>query len=153
MIQRFTWKVTPPSGCTVDQVCERLRQPVGHLYQHNLMVVGAGIDLEEDHLLLLLDLQTRDRWWAKRKAPYLLAGLLAKSQLQARHVQLQDVHELPNLKSARFWTGPGRSGRRVHTPPEGQDPPQPKPRRRMPKMPAHWLQRSGWHQEYRGTGY
>ncbi len=130
-----------------------LEKPAGTLFR-NPAVKGVEIHLEEDHLLLLIFFKSRDRWWGKRKVPYLAASVLSRAGLKTKQAQLVDLYELPNMKSARGWEGEGKTGRRVLKPADTSREAVNRRRgcRRCVKPSGDVYKRSGWHQGYQGTG-
>lgn len=119
MIQEYTWKLIPSHGRDVDQTCEAINGPVGDLMRLNPWVLGGTIELEEDHLLLTLTMKGHDRWWIRRRAPFLIASVAARSRLKMSEVKHVGIATPANLKKARFRT---QDGRRVHLPPDGSEP-------------------------------
>jgi hypothetical protein len=152
-IREFVYKITPPARETVDSVRDRL-VPAAESMLVNQWIAGVELELYEDHLLLFLTMVGHDRWWIKRRAPYLVVAILTRAGLHARDARIMEVRSLASLKNARFWTEGHSRGQRVHKPADGTE----TPSRRTGgckgcKQPFQLVEkRSGWHQTYQGSG-
>lgn len=153
MIQEFLYRVFPPEGRTVDDLVEALVPPARNMMDNNRFVAGVRIDIEVNFLEFWLTLKGHDRWWNIRRVPYLIMPILTGAGLDQTNVEFQRIENVPNLKSARFWSsGKHNEGSRIFMPADGSEP---SPRSRKCKgckaeqQPAQFhSERSGWHQSY-----
>lgn len=153
-ILEYVYRVTPPDTITIDDAVERLT-PAAQAMTRNNWVVRIQIEIYDDHLSLAITMKGHDRWWIRRRAPYLVVPVLTNAGLEAHHADLQDVRPIKNLKSARFWTEKHNKGSRVFLPADGSEAPPPRDPRCKACKPAHIAlheTRSGWHQTYQGKG-
>lgn len=148
-IQEYVYRVTPPYGRTVDEVLDAL-VPAAKSMVANQWIVAVQIDVEETFLDFIITMKGHDRWWIRRRAPYLVVAILTRAELEAKDVNLEEVRGVRSLRQARFWTEGHNKGTRIFLPPDGSDPPlRKKPKcRRCDKQEAEFHSHTGWHQTY-----
>lgn len=120
MKQTYTWRIDVPLGWDVDQVRHALVGPVERMQELNKWVESAGLVLNEDHLLLSLTMVGHDRWWIRKRAPHLIAGLATQSKVGTNMVKHVDIGTPPNLKKAKFVTTDGRRSFVPQTPEQAE---------------------------------
>lgn len=152
-IREFVYTITPPRGRTVDSVKDDL-VPAAESMLANQYLDGVQIELHEDHLLMFLTMHGHDRWWIRKRAPYIVVAILTRADLQASDARIVEVNSLPSLKNARFWTEGHGKGSRVHQPVDGSDtvPPRRDGCKNCKQTVGTIPKRSGWHSAYQGRG-
>lgn len=141
MIQRYTWEVSLPQGRETDDVCDAVVGPLGDLMRLNRWVTNAAIELYEDKVHVILTMSGHDRWWIRKRAPYLIASVAARSRVGIENVKHVDVDTPPTLRRARFLT---EDGKRVMDPPDGSEVEIVFRGCKACRDPKHWLWCEGW---------
>lgn len=118
MIQAYTWELPVP-GEDVDALCDRLTGPVQTMLNLNPWVTGAEIELEEEAVHLILTMKGHDRWWIRKRAPFLITSILTQARYPIDQVSHIEIVTVPNRKKARFRT---EDGTRVWEPVDGSEP-------------------------------
>jgi hypothetical protein len=141
--QKYTWRIDTPPGWDVDAMHRELLDPLTRMQNLNRWVQLAELDLYDDHVLLKLTMTGHDRWWIRKRAPALIAGLATQSGIGTHMVQHVGIETPPTLKNARFTD---EQGKRVFKPEDGSDPgPQLSVRScRACRDPDHFHWRRGW---------
>ena len=149
-IREFVYRIDPPGKRTVDQVKDAL-VPAAQSMLANKWLAGVELELHEDHVLMFVTMTGHDRWWIKKRAPYIVVAILTQAELEASDARIVEVRSLPNLKKARYWTEGYRQGKRVTEPPDGTDPKPVRQRKCKSCKPPDFLieTRSGWQQPHR----
>lgn len=151
-IREFVYRIDPPKGQTVDDVRFRL-VPAASSMLVNKWLAGVELELYDDHLLMFVTLVGHDRWWLRRRAPYIVVAILTRADLHARDARIVEVRQLTSLRNARFWTEGHSKGQRIHAPADGTDtPPRPDGKCKGCKQTTMINKRSGWSSAYQGRG-
>lgn len=143
MKQKYTWQITPPDQWSVDDVCDAIIPPTEDILGLNKWVDAAEIQVDEKSVCLILTLTGHDRWWIRKRAPYLIASVATRAKIEQSLVKHLDVITPKNLKKARFRT---EDGKRVFYPPDGSAPgPQLTIRGcKQCKDPRYYYHATGW---------
>lgn len=118
MIQEYTWELSVP-GEDVDGLCDRLTNPVRDMLNLNRWVIAARIELDEEAVQVVLRMKGHDRWWIRKRAPFLISSILTRARHPVEKVRHTDIVTVPNKKKARFRT---EDGTRVWEPADGSEP-------------------------------